>query len=246
MLIKFKEALGKYKNWIFLILVVALALKVIIPQLDDLKDSLKALKDANLYWILLGTIVYFAGIISFAVQIVVLAFKSLGFWMTYKVEMAGQFVSKLLPSFVGVFSLNMYYLIKKGHTAVQATTVMTANALASGVAYTILIILALTQSSIPNTNLKGSIDVPDNLIYLLIILLFGGGYYFYRSAILRTKLKKMWADVKANIKAYKQKPFALLVSVVYNGIGSAANIFAMYASAHAKIFAMLSSPRVLR
>lgn len=227
------DFLSKYKNYIFLFLVVLLAVKVIVPQLDGLKDSLSALKDADKAWILAGIVVYFSGVPTLAYQIMMLAFKPLGFWMTCKVEMAGQFVNKLLPSFVGVFTLNMYYLIKKDHSINQATTVMTANALASGVAYSILIILAVVFSSVPTQNLQGQIDFPTNLIFLLVILFGGAGYFARRSVSLRKRLSKQWTEVKANLHAYKSKPLSLVIAVICNGLGSSANIFAMYASAQA-------------
>ncbi|MBX4201840.1 hypothetical protein KW803_03020 [Candidatus Saccharibacteria bacterium] len=121
----------KYKNHILIGLLVILTLRVIVPQLDDLYDSIKALKDANLYWILLGTIIFFLGIPVLAFQFIALALKPISLFLTYKVEMAGLFVSKLLPATVGTISLNMYYLIKKDHTPSQATAVVTMNALSS-------------------------------------------------------------------------------------------------------------------
>jgi uncharacterized protein (TIRG00374 family) len=224
---------GKYKSYIFLALIGLLALKVIVPQLDEFVDSLRSLKSANLYWIAAGTIIYFAGIITLAIQVVALAFKPLAFGLSYKVEMAGQFVSKLLPSFVGILSLNIYYLIKKSHTASQAATVMTANAMTSAVAYAILIIIGLTQSTVSFDNLNSSVQIPPNLILLMFVIVAGLAYFLYRSIDLRQKIRKMWRDVKANIRAYKQKPLSLVVSVVCNGLGSSANIFAIFASAHA-------------
>ena len=225
--------LSRYKSYIFLVLIILLALKVIIPQLDGLADSLRSLKGASPYWILAGIVVYFAGITTLAIQIIALAFKPLSYGLTYRVEMAGQFVSKLLPSFVGVLSLNVYYLIKKSHTATQAATVMTANALTSGISYAILIILAFTQSTITTNDFSGSVSIPANLLIFLAIALLAASYFLYRSINIRSKIKKMWLDIKSNIKAYKQKPLSLLISVVCNGLGSSANIFAIYASAHA-------------
>ena len=233
MAVKLGVFFRQYKSYIFLALIGLLTLKVIIPQLDDFVDSLKSLKDANLYWIAAGIIIYFTGIITLAVQVVALAFKPLSFGLTYKVEMAGQFVSKLLPSFVGVLTLNVYYLIKKSHTPTQAATVMTANALTSAVAYATLIIIGLTQSSVSFDNLDGSVTIPTNLIFLILILLAGLAYFLYRSIDLRQKIGKMWADIKANIKAYKQKPASLAISVLCNGLGSSANVFVIFASAHA-------------
>jgi uncharacterized protein (TIRG00374 family) len=110
---------------------------------------------------------------------------------------------------------------------------MTANAMTSAVAYAILIIIGLTQSTVSFDNLNSSVQIPPNLILLMFVIVAGLAYFLYRSIDLRQKIRKMWRDVKANIRAYKQKPLSLVVSVVCNGLGSSANIFAIFASAHA-------------
>jgi uncharacterized protein (TIRG00374 family) len=223
----------KYKSYIFIILLALLFLKTIIPQLDNLKESLLALKDANPYWIAIGIAVYFAAIPALALQIMVLALKPIGFFMTLKVQMAGQFVSKLLPSFVGVVTLNMYYLVKKKHTTNQAFTVMSTNAITSGIAYSFLVILAFTQSSVSIPKQNGGIEIPTNLILFLIVALLGGGYILMQSVGLRKKIKKQWTELKSNLHIYKNKRLGLLISVVCNALGSSANIFVLYVSARA-------------
>ncbi len=232
MLAKASNFFKQYRSYIFVALIVLLAIKVIVPQIDDLKDSLSALKTADLTWIAAAIVVYFSGVIIFTLQMMSLALKPIAFFMTYKVEMAGQFVSKLLPSFVGIISLNMYYLIKKGHTTNQAATVMTANALSSGIAYAILIILALSQSEVSTSSRNGSFDIPNNLILFVIILVASLVYLFFRSGGVRSQVKEQWQQLKSNTKAYKQKRLNLTLSVLYNGIGSAANVFVIFASAH--------------
>lgn len=224
---------NKYRNYVLVFLLALLILKVFIPQIDDLDDSIKALRGSNLYWIFAGIIVYFAGIVSFAVQIVVLALKKIEFGLTYRVEMAGQFVSKLLPSFVGVFGINMYYLIQKKHTANQATTVMTANALSSTIAFAFLTACAFILGDISINIDHLTLNFPQNLIYLLIILGLGVAFWLHRSSKWKVKIHDQWAEIKKNMRAYKDRPDSVWISIICNGLGSAANIFAICASAWA-------------
>lgn len=204
-----------------------------MPQLDDLKDSLAALKYADMNWILLAILIYFAGIFTLATQVFLLSLKKLSYVLTYKVEVAAQFVSKLMPSFLGTFSLNMYYLIKKGHTTNQAATVMAANSAASGVAYTLLIILALTKSSVTIPDQHQAIEISSNLVIFVVILVIGLLYVFLRSVNLRKRIKQEWSELKQNFKAYRGKSFNLILTVILNALGSAANVFAIFASAKA-------------
>ena len=223
----------KYRNYIFLGLVLLLTLKVFIPQLDELKDSLAALKDANPAWIITGIIVYFTGIPVLTLQYMSLALKKIKFGLTFKVEMATLFVSKLLPSSLGTISLNMYYMVKMKHTSNQAVTVMTMNAITSSIAYLGLIIIALSTSYIDLAGLRGKVDIPTNLILFLLILFFGAAVVIFRSITLRSKINRIWTDLRKNLVSYKKRPRSVLISIICNGLGSFTSLFGLYASAQA-------------
>src|SRR4051812_8918187 len=180
------RAVKKYKSYVFLALLVLLTLRVIIPQLDGLRESISALSGANLYWVLLGIVVFFLSVPVSAFQFMALAIKSLSFGLTLRVEMAVLFVSKLLPAALGSISLNVFYLMKKGHSASQAAAVMTMDGITSGIAYCILIILALTTSSLDLSGLNGTIDTSGNLLLFIFILLLGLSYFVYHSVRLRS------------------------------------------------------------
>lgn len=223
----------KYQGYIFTVLVILLTLKVFIPQLDGLRESIKSLNGANYYWIAFGTLVFFLGIPILALQYKTLALKPLKYRLTFNVEMAGQFVSKLLPSSLGTLSLNMYYLIKVNHTPSQATAVMSINAMLSGLAYLCLIILALSLSSLSLNGMDQSVNLPDNLMWFLILLVLGTAFVLYRYANLRNRIKNIWRDTKKSLKSFKQRPKVLAIGFVCNGLGSFTSLFAIYASAYA-------------
>lgn len=223
----------KYKNYIFIVLIALLTLKVFIPQLDDLQDSLAALKEANLYWMGLALVVYFSAVPIMAYQFMLLTFKKLVFWMTFRVQMAGLFVNKLLPAGLGSVSLNMFYFIKVGHSANKATTIVTMDAIASAIAFILLIVAALITSSITLKGLQGDVHIPVNLVLFLLIILVGIMYYVYKSVGWRSKIKAAWLDFKANIKEYKTRPRSVVLAVFTNGLVSLANLAVLYLSAKA-------------
>jgi glycosyltransferase 2 family protein len=233
MAVKWSGLIRKYKNIIFLFLLVLLTLRVIIPQLGALGDSLAALDTANLYWILVGVIIFFLNVPISTLQFMVLALKPIAFYLTFRVEMAVLFVSKLLPSSLGSISLNVFYLIKSKHTASQAAAVMTMDGITSGIAYAILIIAALLTSSLNLDGLNGSINISSNLILFIIILLLGAIYTCYRSIKIRMRIKKSWLELKANFKEYKKRKGSVLAGMLCNGLSSLTSIFAIYASARA-------------
>lgn len=228
-----RGSLSKYKNYIFLILLVLLSARVIIPQLDGLKDSLSALKTANLYWIILGIVVFFCSVPVSTFQFMSLALKPIKFALTFRVQMAVLFVSKLLPSSVGSISLNVFYLMKAKHTSAQAAAVMTMDGITSGVAYLLLMLIALLSSPLSLQGLTGKINIPSNLILFIIILLIGLAYLAYKSDKLRGHFSRAWHDLKANFKSYKARPMSVAAAGICNGLSSITSIFAIYASARA-------------
>src|SRR6478672_9535662 len=131
MSINWHSWMQRYKSYIFIVLLIFLILRVVIPQLDELKDSLAALKSADLYWVGLAIVVFFLSVPISTFQYMVLALKRLQFYLTFRVQMAVLFVSKLLPQSVVTISLNVYYLMKKEHTASQSAAIMTIDGICS-------------------------------------------------------------------------------------------------------------------
>lgn len=224
----------KHKPAIFLVLLILLALKVFVPQLDTLIESIQALKEADPLWVIVGVIVFFAGVPVLAWQYLELAIKPIKFWLTFRVEMAGLFVSKLLPSSLGTFSLNLYYFVYAKHSVVQSTTVMAMNAFTSGIAYGLIIIggIIVGGFSLNSINIF-SADLPWGLISLITLTLIFGAIIIYKVPRFNKKIKKTFSELKYNLKAYSHRPKAVLMGILLNGIGSLTSLFALYASAHA-------------
>jgi glycosyltransferase 2 family protein len=233
MSINWRKGVRQYKSYIFITLLVFLTLRVIIPQLDDLRSSLASLSSANFYWVLIALIIFFLSVPISTFQYMVLVLKPIKFYLTFKVQMATLFVAKLLPQSVGTISLNVYYLLKNDHTASQAAAVMTIDGICSGIAYMFLMIAALLASPLSLSGLGENIDISLNLILFILILLLGAIYLITRLTRIGQRIKKAWADLKQNFKAYKQKPMSIIAGIICNGLSSLTSIFVLWASAQA-------------
>ena len=224
----------KYKNYIFLFLIFFLALKVFIPQLDALKESLLALKSADPEWVILAIIVFFLGVVVLSLQYIVLAIKKLAFKLTLQVETAELFVSRILPSGVGTIALNMYYLTQKNHTVTQASAVIAANGLSNAVAYSILVLIGLISSGFTfgvSSAQNYNIDISKIALIALAIIIIA--FIIYQIPKVKNKVKSFISGLVKNIETYKDKPKNLVIAVILNGLGSLTGIFAIYASAQA-------------
>ena len=225
--------LSTYKSYIFLVLIILLALKVFVPQLSELKESLQVLTEAQPKWVLFGLILYFVGVPVVTVQYLALVFHKLRYWLTFKVQMASLFVSKLLPSSLGTITINMYYFMQKKHTFSEATTVMAMNAITSGIAYVFLIFVALSASDFRIRTIIHSLNIPPALIVTVVTAVVLVLLMLTRSAKIRLKITTGWQSLRADIIKYKTRPKDLIVAVITNGLGSFLNVVVLYASAQA-------------
>lgn len=225
--------LKKYRGIILLFLVLVLAARVFIPQLDSLFESLGLLKDANLAWILLGILLFYSGVPIITTQLSALTLKKLPYWLTFQVQGAALFVNKILPQGVGTISLNIYYFAKNKHTTNQATTIMAVNAALSLVAYIILIILALLFSDLSIGGLFTNKEVHANIGILAILAGVAAVITLVSAKSLRQKIASAWHNFIENVTRYKSRPASLLINLVLNGLGTSVNVLTLMCCAQA-------------
>ncbi|MDQ5884873.1 MAG: glycosyltransferase 2 family protein [Patescibacteria group bacterium] len=224
----------KYKNYIFLFIIFLLALKVFVPQIDALKESILALQFADPKWVILAIIVFFLGVLVLSLQYIILAIKKLTFKLTLQVETAELFVSRILPSGVGTIALNMYYLTQKNHTVTQASAVIAANGLSNAVAYTILVFLGLITSGFTfGVSSAQNYNINIHKIMLIALAVLIVAFLIYQIPKVKNKIKSFISGLLKNIETYKDKPKNIIMAVILNGLGSLTGIFAIYASAQA-------------
>ncbi len=228
------ELIKKHKNNIALLIIVVLGFFVLLPQLDSLKQSLSALKEANIVWVLVALMVFFSGVIVLTLQYLVLALHKLAFYLTLQVECAELFVSRILPSGMGTVALNMYYLMKEKHTAAQATAVVAANGFSNAIAYSMLIIIGLVASNFTfgiHHSITDDLHVRALLIPLLILIIIG--IVIHRVPSIKAKTSHFLKSLLDNIQNYKTKPKTITAAIILNGLGSLTGIITIYLTAKA-------------
>ncbi|MFO0881925.1 MAG: lysylphosphatidylglycerol synthase transmembrane domain-containing protein [Candidatus Saccharimonadales bacterium] len=231
---KIKKFWAHYKSYIFLVIIILLALKVFVPELDSLKESVQAIRNAQLDWIIFGQIVFFLGLPIVAYQFLVIAIKPLKYYLTFKVEMASLFVSKLFPSSLGTVALNFYYLTKKKHDNVQAATVMAVNGITSGIAYVFIIGFAvffdkgnLTTPTSPTTTIDWA------LIIKIVVLAIVAAVASLAIKRVRQRVSAVIKQFAQTLKVYEHRKKDVVMATFLNFAGSLTSLIALWASAHA-------------
>ncbi len=230
---KIKLFWSKYKSYIFLAIIVLLALKVFLPEIDSLKQSITAVKDADLNWIIFGQIVFFLGLPILAWQFIVIAIKRIEFGLTYRVEMASLFVSKLFPSSLGTFALNFYYLTVKKHNNLQAASVMAINALTSAVAYIFIIGFAVFYDKGNLTAVSVNTTINWKNIFIIMGILILAAICSLALKRVRQKVKKSLEEFLKTITVYKDRKKDVVMATILNFAGSLTSLVALWASAQA-------------
>jgi len=122
--------------------IILLGLYVVVRNWDTVLASLRVARTAQPFWLFLGlsgmAFTYFvvAGIYA------VLALHPLRYTQTALVELSSSFVNRLLPSGIGNLGLHGVYLYKRGHSAAEATAVVSISSLLSFAGHIALLLCA--------------------------------------------------------------------------------------------------------
>lgn len=114
------------RRWLLLLL-AALALYVLLPQLEVFRHSLSILAKARLGWLLMATVLTAATYWLAAANYCLLTFRPLSYGRTVTMQLASMFANRLLPAGIGNISVNYAYLRRARLTSAQAASTIAAN-----------------------------------------------------------------------------------------------------------------------
>jgi undecaprenyl-diphosphatase len=211
------HSLDANRRYLLLVLLFAIALYVVVPQLGDFRASGQLLHHPVLSWTLAAVSLSGLTYLFAALTYWWLAFKPLPYPSIVLIQLAAMFMNRLLPAGIGALGINYVYLRHTKHTTAQATTVMAINNFLGAAGHTLLVVVALAvvparSHPLPATSGK----IFDNLAIILTIgavMLLGLLLVFGRK-----RLKHLVADLLSQVFAYRYRlgrlPAALLSSVL--------------------------------
>jgi undecaprenyl-diphosphatase len=195
---------------LLIILSFGVALHVLAPQLGSFQDSVNSAKDASFPHLGLALLLSFVTYVFSALAYMFLSIYPLKFFPTLVVQIASSFASKLGPAGTGGMALNIKYLLKNGHSAVQAGAVTAANTILGLVGHMslLLVVTLLTRESI--SSVVPEIHVPRFVFIVLIlgVITFGVAYALYKN--LRKFLHGGVRKMLSSVSYYKENPLQLV------------------------------------
>lgn len=232
------------KNFISIVIIFILILLFlrILPDRETIEQSLDAIKGANPYWVIFGLIAFFITVPFNALQLNVVSFKKLKFWLSFKVQMALQFVAKFFPSSIGGFILNSFYLLRMSHTPAQSTSVITMKAITSSVSFIGITILAIlfgvkylqemaTQLQLQSHNIDSEKVIV--LLMVIVISVISIIWIFLKLDATRRFLDKTLIHFWNQLKSYKDRPKDFAWALVHATGATVFGMLTLFASAKA-------------
>ena len=219
------------KNLI-LVAVIFLGGSFILHSQGALMDSVRAIFEANPYYVILGLVFS-----ALTYVMATFAYKSLSFYpipylKMLLVQFASSFASKLAPAGAGGIALNARFLTKNNHNLIQAGSIAAINNMMGFVAHmSILLVLILFGSTSVSEAFNFRISIP-----LWGWLLAGGIFIFAVGSLgflpkFRKKIVKTIKSSKETIADYRRHPARLAGSYIASLFVTLSYAGALYMSA---------------
>ena len=219
------------KGYLITAALFAVALFVLVPQLNQFSDSWHFLKSPDPIWALAAIALTLLSYFAAAATYCFLAFNKLPYAQTVLVQFAVMFINRILPSGVGALGANFAYLRRQKHNSGQAASIVAVNNFLGFAGHSILFVLALAVLQGGNNQLMHP-DLPGGQSLLVVgaVLVMGMILLFI---LARSKLAKFMSDIKQQLLSYREQPQRLVLALLSSMALTAANAACLYASAAA-------------
>jgi undecaprenyl-diphosphatase len=140
---------------LLVILIIALAFYVLLPQIGSFKDSLSALRHADMGYLIIGGVCALATYMAAAATYCLLSLHSVCYFRMLSVQLASAFANRLLPAGIGGIGVNYRFLRHQKHAPTQAASVVTANNTIGFIGHSLILTgtLLLTHDKTPGLHL---------------------------------------------------------------------------------------------
>lgn len=219
------------RRQLLILLLAAVGLYVIIPQLGSFRNSLSALSDANWNYIVLAVLFTALSYVAAAGNYCLLAWQRLSYVRTLLVQIAGMFVNRLLPAGIGGIGVNYLYLHKSGHSGTRAASVVAANNLLGiiGNLSLVIVLLALFHNQLPDLKLWPFSGTRPVLLIVLVII--AAWIILYR--IYGQRLVQKFKEFLHQVLDYRQRPGRTLLALACSIGLTIANVLSFWYCAQA-------------
>lgn len=216
------------KQWIPIVILV-IGLSIAVPQLHIFKDSFHRFHRLDYPLLLLAFGAIALTFVLGALVYRILAFKTVGYGKTLVVQVAANFVNRLLPAGVGGMGANYRYLRRQKHSAAQAASVVAANNGLGLVGHSLLVVILIVA-------VHGQV-APIHIKTQILLVVFGVGAACAILAVgLPTLRKRLLVGLQSfliQLSRYRLRPLSLLTALAVQICLTLTNITSFWLCAQA-------------
>ncbi|MEU6195775.1 lysylphosphatidylglycerol synthase transmembrane domain-containing protein [Streptomyces sp. NPDC047061] len=194
-----------------------LVLHLVLPQLANAPAALRALRDANWWWLLAVVPVTFVSQgFSTCLQLGTIPGR-LPFRATYQVQFASSFLNRITPGNVGGMALNLRYLQKTGIETGAATASVGLQSLAGAVSNVVVATVFFTAAGQHHGGVHLDLPVGRYTLPAIVLVLAAGGLLGLTPPGRRFLREKVWPFLRAagtTLTGIAADPTKLVLGVV--------------------------------
>jgi undecaprenyl-diphosphatase len=127
---------------IVMLAVLLLAIHILLPQVGELRHSIRAIERSDWWWLLPGLMASIATFCFAAVTLRAASGHPLPFVATVQAQLASSFANRLAPGSVGGLGVNTLFLTKQGLSGGAAGATLALNGLAGVMVHIVALLLA--------------------------------------------------------------------------------------------------------
>jgi len=215
-----------WRNGIIL-LVLAVALYGVLPQIAGFHSATTALAHATARWTFLAVLIAASSYFLAAAVYGLLAKSRLPYLRTTAVQLASNFINRLLPAGIGALAVNYSYLHRTKHTPGQAAAVVGMNNALGFVGNMVLLAIFLLTTSVHTT----SLHLPGKVWVAIGLLALGAGIMVYKRA--GKKLRDNLRAFITTLASYRTQPWRLVLALGVSMLLTLSYAGCLYACARA-------------
>lgn len=211
-----------YTSILYLVL-LALLLYIIVPQLDAFKQSIPLLRDASLHWFLLAGLASLGAHVAAGFKYMALALKRVRVFPTVLVQLASLLVNRILPVGIGGIGVNYLYLYKAKHTKLEAGVVVTMNNLVGFVGHMLLVawLLAVAPDAAQLHFSTATLWLVYGLLAVMLLVVI----------LLHSRFNKAARKLMRSLRQYATKPVKIVLATGWSVVIAALYAVCLYYSA---------------
>lgn len=196
---------------VLIIVAAAIAIHVLLPQIDELDKSVQALVHANWGWLSLGILAAVGTYVAAAAAQTGAVRRHLVFTHTLVVQLAASFIGIFAPASLGGMGLNAKYLTRSGLSKTDAAAGVGLNTFVGFLVHMLLLVVILPLAGASH-EIK-SVHFPAGWIVLIFVVaaLAVAGAIFWSPSRRRRLLKPVRDAAGSMLEALRDPERALLL-----------------------------------